>query len=101
MTHPHNAFGVFGTGEFTSAVLIEDDDNTQRHANNAHSVWRDPVGDFGVDALAAPAHDPRISGPLSGGQTPRPATSHHGLTRPYRPQRCRYPLTPRHLSATL
>jgi hypothetical protein len=27
-------------------------DNTQRGANHAHSVWRDPEFDFGVDALA-------------------------------------------------
>ena len=27
-------------------------DNTQRGANHAHSVWRDPETDFGVDALA-------------------------------------------------
>jgi hypothetical protein len=28
-------------------------DNTQRQVNHAHSVWRDPEADFGVDALAA------------------------------------------------
>ena len=28
-------------------------DNTQRGANHAHSVWRDPVNDFGLDVLAA------------------------------------------------
>lgn len=33
------------------AVLIEYD-NTQRHANHAHSVWRDPASDFGLDVLA-------------------------------------------------
>jgi hypothetical protein len=27
--------------------------NTQRHANHAHSVWRDPGADFGYDALGA------------------------------------------------
>jgi hypothetical protein len=27
-------------------------DNTQRHANHAHSVWRDPTSDFGLDVLA-------------------------------------------------
>ncbi|WP_232838146.1 DUF3500 domain-containing protein [Streptomyces geranii] len=32
-------------------VLIEYD-NTQRHANHAHSVWRDPTSDFGLDVLA-------------------------------------------------
>jgi hypothetical protein len=35
-------------------------DNTQRNANHAHSVWRDPEGDFGDDVLAAhrAAHHP-------------------------------------------
>ncbi|MFF4724138.1 DUF3500 domain-containing protein [Streptomyces mirabilis] len=33
------------------SVLIEYD-NTQRHANHAHSVWRDPASDFGLDVLA-------------------------------------------------
>jgi hypothetical protein len=28
-------------------------DNTQRGANHGHSVWRDPVGDFGLDVLRA------------------------------------------------
>ena len=28
-------------------------DNTQRDANHGHSVWRDPVSDFGLDILAA------------------------------------------------
>jgi hypothetical protein len=32
-------------------ILIEYD-NTQRHANHAHSVWRDPTADFGLDLLA-------------------------------------------------
>jgi hypothetical protein len=32
-------------------VLIEYD-NTQRNANHAHSVWRDPTADFGLDVLA-------------------------------------------------
>ena len=32
-------------------VLIEWD-NTQRNANHAHSVWRDPTLDFGLDLLA-------------------------------------------------
>ena len=27
-------------------------DNTQRNANHAHSVWRDPASDFGLDVLA-------------------------------------------------
>jgi hypothetical protein len=33
--------------------LLIEYDNTQRHANHAHSVWRDPAADFGYDALAA------------------------------------------------
>jgi len=33
--------------------LVIEYDNTQRHANHAHSVWRDPVADFGYDALGA------------------------------------------------
>ena len=33
--------------------LLIEYDNTQRGANHAHSVWRDPDGDFGADALAA------------------------------------------------
>ncbi|MGD0068858.1 MAG: DUF3500 domain-containing protein [Streptosporangiaceae bacterium] len=33
--------------------LLIEYDNTQRHANHAHSVWRDPVADFGYDALGA------------------------------------------------
>lgn len=28
-------------------------DNTQRAANHGHSVWRDPVNDFGLDLLAS------------------------------------------------
>ena len=28
-------------------------DNTQRGANHGHSVWRDPVNDFGLDVLSA------------------------------------------------
>jgi len=31
--------------------LVIEYDNTQRHANHAHSVWRDPAADFGYDAL--------------------------------------------------
>jgi hypothetical protein len=31
--------------------LVAEWDNTQRGANHAHSVWRDPVLDFGLDAL--------------------------------------------------
>jgi len=33
--------------------LLIEYDNTQRNANHAHSVWRDPVADFGYDALGA------------------------------------------------
>jgi hypothetical protein len=33
--------------------LLLEWDNTQRHANHAHSVWRDPENDFGLDVLAA------------------------------------------------
>jgi hypothetical protein len=33
--------------------LLAEWDNTQRGANHAHSVWRDPVADFGLDVLAA------------------------------------------------
>ena len=32
--------------------LLVEWDNTQRQANHAHSVWRDPVADFGLDVLA-------------------------------------------------
>jgi hypothetical protein len=32
--------------------LLAEWDNTQRGANHAHSVWRDPESDFGLDALA-------------------------------------------------
>lgn len=34
------------------ALLLEWD-NTQRGANHAHSVWRDPTADLGLDVLAA------------------------------------------------
>ncbi|GAA5153544.1 DUF3500 domain-containing protein [Pseudonocardia eucalypti] len=39
--------------------LLIEYDNTQRHANHAHSVWRDLNADFGLDSLAAhrQAHD--------------------------------------------
>jgi hypothetical protein len=33
--------------------LLVEYDNTQRQVNHAHSVWRDPDGDFGADVLAA------------------------------------------------
>ena len=35
------------------ARLLIEYDNTQRQANHAHSVWRDPVADFGYDVLGA------------------------------------------------
>ncbi len=53
-----NYYRVQGPG-----LLIEWD-NTQRDANHAHSVWRDPERDFGLDVLRA--HRER----------------HHGQTRP-------------------
>ncbi len=33
--------------------LLIEYDNTQRRANHAHSVWRDPEADFGYDVLGA------------------------------------------------
>lgn len=33
--------------------LLAEWDNTQRSANHAHSVWRDPTSDFGLDMLGA------------------------------------------------
>ncbi|HLI36753.1 MAG TPA: DUF3500 domain-containing protein [Streptosporangiaceae bacterium] len=33
--------------------LLIEYDNTQSQANHAHSVWRDPVSDFGYDVLGA------------------------------------------------
>jgi len=33
--------------------LLVEWDNTQSGANHAHSVWRDPTADFGLDVLAA------------------------------------------------
>nr|WP_238590051.1 DUF3500 domain-containing protein [Pseudonocardia sp. AL041005-10] len=33
--------------------LLIEWDNTQRDANHAHSVWRDPSTDFGLDVLGA------------------------------------------------
>ncbi|WP_344009351.1 DUF3500 domain-containing protein [Nocardioides lentus] len=33
--------------------LLVEWDNTQRGANHAHSVWRDPEADFGMDVLAS------------------------------------------------
>ena len=37
----------------TGPRLLIEYDNTQRGANHAHSVWRDPVGDFGLDPLSS------------------------------------------------
>jgi hypothetical protein len=37
----------------TGPRLLVEYDNTQRQANHAHSVWRDPLGDFGLDPLTA------------------------------------------------
>lgn len=33
--------------------LLVEYDNATRDANHVHTVWRDPVGDFGMDALGA------------------------------------------------
>jgi hypothetical protein len=33
--------------------LLIEYDNVQRKANHAHSVWRNPEADFGLDVLAA------------------------------------------------
>jgi hypothetical protein len=35
-----------------AAGLVAEWDNTQRDANHAHSVWRDPENDFGEDVLS-------------------------------------------------
>ncbi|MBL7259525.1 DUF3500 domain-containing protein [Paractinoplanes lichenicola] len=37
--------------------LLLEWDNTQRAANHAHSVWRDPANDFGLDVLSAHRHE--------------------------------------------
>ncbi|GAB2606110.1 hypothetical protein Aab01nite_01040 [Paractinoplanes abujensis] len=37
--------------------LLIEWDNTQRGANHAHSVWRDPSNDFGLDVLRAHRHE--------------------------------------------
>ena len=42
------ALGVLAVGGVATWA-----DNTQRDANHAHSVWRDPSADFGMDVLAA------------------------------------------------
>lgn len=33
--------------------LLAEYDNTTRDGNHVHTVWRDPVNDFGIDALSA------------------------------------------------
>jgi hypothetical protein len=43
--------------------LLVEWDNTQNDANHAHSVWRDPTSDFGLDVLA------------------RHRAAHHGVSR--------------------
>ncbi|GAA4692758.1 DUF3500 domain-containing protein [Pseudonocardia yuanmonensis] len=46
--------------------LLVEWDNTQRGANHAHSVWRDPTTDFGIDVLGAHLardHEGRVTGP--------------------------------------
>lgn len=43
--------------------LLVEYDNTQRQVNHAHSVWRDPEGDFGADVLAAHLSGPSGAGP--------------------------------------
>jgi hypothetical protein len=47
--------------------LLVEYDNTQRQVNHAHSVWRDPDGDFGADVLAA--HLARSRGAGSSGSS--------------------------------
>jgi Protein of unknown function (DUF3500) len=44
--------------------LLIEYDNTQRKANHAHSVWRDPSADFGLDVLGEhlAAHDRAVRG---------------------------------------
>lgn len=49
--------GPTGTGDphyyrLQGNRLLIEWDNTQRGANHAHSVWRDPASDFGLDVLA-------------------------------------------------
>jgi len=50
--------GPVGSGQpvyyrVQGAGLLVEYDNTQRGANHAHSVWREPAADFGYDALGA------------------------------------------------
>ena len=53
--------------------LLIEYDNTQRQANHAHSVWRDPEADFGYDVLGAhlAAHQPVTAGLAEGVRPPR------------------------------
>ena len=49
--------GTTGLGEphyyrLQGPRLLIEWDNTQNDANHAHSVWRDPTSDFGLDVLA-------------------------------------------------
>jgi len=54
------AFAWAGSAEFAaphyyrvqSSRLLIEYDCTQNQANHTHSVWRDPIGDFGADLLA-------------------------------------------------
>ena len=53
--------------------LLVEWDNTQRGANHAHSVWRDPAADFGLDVLAARTAPPTTdAGPERRQPTIRP-----------------------------
>jgi hypothetical protein len=49
--------------------LLLEWDNTQNNANHAHSVWRDPTSDFGLDVLA------------------RHRAAHHVRSQTYEPRR--------------
>ena len=50
--------------------LLVEWDNTQRGANHAHSVWRDPSADFGLDVLAPTGPAP-LTAPSTAPQRPR------------------------------
>jgi hypothetical protein len=54
--------------------LLVEYDNTQRQANHAHAVWRDPEGDFGADVLAA-HHLVHHGGSTTAVATTAPATT--------------------------
>ena len=56
-------------------TLLIEYDNTQNDANHIHSVWHDPVNDFGADLLRAhyqSGHGPHMGG---SGRPPSPPTS--------------------------